>query len=157
MHLEYHNNPDSFSRDIILAHLSTLLKYAERFYHRQFENRQTVSTDLLERFNQYLELYYSGNEITENGVPKIDQIADNLLVSKRYLSDTLKRETGKSSSEHLQNFLIQKAKNMLLKPNTNISDVAYSLGFEYPPYFSRLFKKKEGISPGEFRAKYCSN
>ena len=52
---------------------------------------------------------------------------------------------------------IDKAKNILLQPNKSISEVAYELGFEYPQYFSRLFKKKEGISPTEYREKYKLN
>ncbi|GAB4382996.1 MAG: hypothetical protein Kow0075_15050 [Salibacteraceae bacterium] len=78
-------------------------------------------------------------------------------VSQRYLSDTLKKETGKSTLEHLQLYLIDEAKNMLLHPDKSISEVAYELGFEYPQYFSRLFKKKEGISPSEFIEKYKLN
>jgi AraC-like DNA-binding protein len=54
-------------------------------------------------------------------------------------------------------FLIDEAKNILLNPKKTISEVAYELGFEYPPYFSRLFKKKEGISPTEYREKYKMN
>ncbi|MEQ9009193.1 MAG: helix-turn-helix domain-containing protein, partial [Ekhidna sp.] len=84
-------------------------------------------------------------------------IADQLSVSQRYLSDTLKKETGKTSTEHLQLYLIDEAKNILLNPNKTISEVAYELGFEYPPYFSRLFKKKEGISPSAYREKYTLN
>lgn len=80
-----------------------------------------------------------------------------MSVSQRYLSDTLKKETGKTTSEHLQLYLIDEAKNILLKPNKSIAEVAYELGFEYPQYFSRLFKKKEGLSPSEYRGKYKMN
>ena len=70
---------------------------------------------------------------------------------------TLKKETGKTTTEHLQLYLIDEAKHILLQPNTSISEVAYQLGFEYPQYFSRLFKKKEGLSPSEYRDKYIMN
>lgn len=155
--LEYHNNQDAFSKDIIIAHLGTLLKYAYRFYERQFINRMEHSNDLLERFNQQLEKYFDSGQLQENGIPSIEQIADKLSVSQRYLSDTLKKETGKTSTEHLHFYLIDEARNILLNPNKTISEVAYELGFEYPPYFSRLFKKKEGISPTEYREKYKLN
>lgn len=155
--LEYQNNPDSFSKDIIIAHLSTLLKYAQRFYQRQFINRTELSNDLLERFNQQLEAYFDSGRLHENGIPSIEQIADELSVSQRYLSDTLKKETGKTTTEHLHLYLIDEAKNILLDPGKSVSEVAYELGFEYPPYFSRLFKKKEGVSPTEYREKYKMN
>lgn len=155
--IEYKNNQDEFSKDIIISQLSTLFKYANRFYERQFLNRKELSNDLLERFNRQLEDYFDSGQMQENGIPSIEEIADKLSVSQRYLSDTLKKETGKTSTEHLQLYLIDEAKNILLNPDKTIAEVAYDLGFEYPPYFSRLFKKKEGISPSEYREKYKMN
>ena len=155
--IEYHNNQDEFSKDIIILQLGALLKYADRFYERQFLNRKALSNDLLEQFNRQLAAYFCSGQLQEKGIPSIEQIADRLLVSQRYLSDTLKKETGKTSTEHLHLYLIDEAKNILLKPNKTISEVAYELGFEYPPYFSRLFKKKEGISPSAYRDKYRLN
>ena len=155
--IEYHNNQDVFSKDIIISQLSTLLKYANRFYERQFLNRKELSHDLLAQLTHQLESYFSSGQLRENGVPSIDHLAKKMSVSQRYLSDTLKRETGKSTREHLHSYLIDEAKNILLEPKTNIAEIAYELGFEYPQYFSRLFKKKEGISPSEYREKYKMN
>ena len=155
--IEYQNNHDEFSKEIIISQLDTLLKYANRFYERQFLNRKELSNDLLEQFNQQLSAYFESGKLQEEGIPTIENIAAQLSVSQRYLSDTLKKETGKTSTEHLQLYLIDAAKNILLNPNKTISEVAYDLGFEYPPYFSRLFKKKEGVSPTEYREKYKLN
>lgn len=155
--IEYHNNQDDFSKDIIISQLSTLLKYANRFYERQFLNRKELSHNLLEQFNQQLETYSESGKLQEKGIPNIEQIAEKMAVSQRYLSDTLKKETGKTTTEHLQLYLIDQSKNILLKPGKSIAEVAYELGFDYPQYFSRLFKKKEGISPTEYREKYSLN
>ena len=157
INIEYQNNQDVFSKEIIVSHLSTLLKYANRFYERQFLNRKEFSNDLLEKFNNQLNIYFESGQLQDRGIPNIEQIADKMSVSQRYLSDTLKKETGKTSIEHLQLFLIDEAKNILLNPSKSISEVAYELGFEYPQYFSRLFAKKEGISPSEFREKHKMN
>ncbi len=157
IHAEYLNNQDEFSKDIMISLLSTLLKYSNRFYERQFLNRKDLSNHLLEAFNQELMRCFDSGELKEYGIPNIEQIAEKLGVSKRYLSDTLKKETGKTSSEHLQRYLIDESKNILLNPTKTVSDVAYELGFEYPSYFSRLFKKKEGISPSEYRELYRMN
>ncbi|MFD2541337.1 helix-turn-helix domain-containing protein [Lacinutrix gracilariae] len=155
--IEYQNNQDEFSKEIIISQLSTLFKYANRFYERQFLNRKELSNNLLERFNLQLYEYFELGLLQEKGIPSIEQIANKMSVSQRYLSDTLKKETGKTTTEHLHLRLIDEAKNILLKPNKSISEVAYELGFEYPQYFSRLFKKKEGISPTEYRQKYKLN
>ena len=149
--LEYLNNQDVFSKDIIISQLSTLLKYANRFYERQFLNRKEWSSSLLEQFNHNLNHYFESGQLEKKGIPSIEQLANSLSISQRYLSDTLKKETGKTATEHLQFFLIDEAKDILLHPNKSVSEVAYELGFEYPQYFSRLFKKKVGLSPSEYR------
>ena len=151
---EYQNNQDKYSKDIIITQLDTLLKYANRFYERQFLNRKELSNNLLEKFNYYLDKCFESGKLQDKGIPKIEELAKELFVSQRYLSDTLKKETGKTTTDHLHLYLIQEAKNILLQPNKTVSQVAYELGFEYPAYFSRVFKKKEGVSPSEFREKY---
>ncbi|OIQ36468.1 MAG: AraC family transcriptional regulator [Bacteroidetes bacterium MedPE-SWsnd-G1] len=155
--IEYQNNQDVFSKEIIISQLNTLLKYANRFYERQFLHRKEISNSLLEQFNEHLYNYSASGQLQEKGIPNIEQIANKMLISQRYLSDTLKKETGKTTTEHIQLHLIEQAKNILLQPNISISQVAYKLGFEYPQYFSRLFKKKEGISPREYRELYKLN
>lgn len=152
--LEYHNNQDKFSKDIIVSQLSTLCKYANRFYERQFLNRKELSSSIRERFSRQLNTYFESGHLQEKGIPSIEQIAGKLAVSQRYLRDTLKKETGKTTSELVQLFLINEAKNILLDPDKSVSEVAYELGFQYPQYFSRLFKKTEGISPTAFRARH---
>ncbi len=111
----------------------------------------------MDQFNEQLEAYFSTGQLQENGIPSIEEIAVKLGVSQRYLSDTLKKETGKTSTDHLQLYLVDEAKNILLNPNKSVSEVAYELGFEYPPYFSRVFKKKVGMSPSVYREKYQMN
>lgn len=157
INIEYLNNQDEFSKDIIISQLGTLLKYANRFYERQFLNRKEISTCLLTQFNDHLNEIFNSGLLKETGLPSIEQIANKMKISQRYLSDTLKKETGKTTSEHIQLHIISNAKNKLLQPNLSISEIAYELGFEYPPYFSRLFKKTEGVSPSEYREKYKLN
>ena len=95
--------------------------------------------------------YFESGTFKEKGLPNIDMIAEMLSVSPRYLSDSLKAETGKTAIEHLHLYLVEEAKSMLLTPHVTVSEVAYQLGFEYPQYFSRMFKKKTGMSPKEYQ------
>lgn len=155
--IEYHNNQDKFSKDIIISQLSTLLKYANRYYERQFLDRKELSNTLLEQFNNSLNQYFESGQLEVKGVPSLEQLANTMSVSQRYLSDTLKKETGKTATEHIQFFLIDEAKDILLDPSKSVSEVAYELGFEYPQYFSRLFKKKVGMSPSVYRHSHSLN
>lgn len=147
---EYQNNQDEFSKDIILTHLEALLKYADRFYKRQFLNRKDINKALFTRFKEILNTYFESNKFEENGIPTMEWIAGQLDISHRYMRDTIKAETGKTAVDQINLYLVEEAKNLLLAPNASISETAYKLGFEYPQYFSRLFKKKVGISPKQY-------
>lgn len=148
---EYHNNPDEFSRGIMLGHIGSILKYAQRFYKRQFLNRIPISGTTITRFNQALADYTSEKQWNEKGLPSVAEIADKLRMSPRYLSDVLRQETGKTAIELIHIFLISEAKNLLQSQDQTVAEIAYRLGFENPPYFSRLFKKETGTSPNQFR------
>jgi AraC-like DNA-binding protein len=151
METEYHNNPDEFSKSIILSHLDSILKYAKRFYKRQFIDRKPLSGITITKFNDCLNEYFEKGEASEKGLPTVNYMAYRLNLSSKYLSDLLKQETGKTALELIHLFVISEAKNLLVAGDSNISEIAYRLGFENPPYFSRLFKKEVGMSPKEFK------
>ena len=148
---EYHQNIDEFSQEIIISQIEALLKYANRFYKRQFINRRLINRTYTDKFNRALDEYFTEHKPEVDGSPRIDDIAETLKLSPRYLSDLLKQETGKTAIEHINLYLVERAKEIILESNDSISEVAYSLGFEYPQYFSRLFKKTVGESPKAYR------
>ena len=84
-------------------------------------------------------------------MPTVKYLAEQVHLSPSYLSDLLKKETGKNAQEHIHFYLIEEAKNLLLNSEKNVNEIAYNLGFEYPQYFNTLFKKKTGRTPKEFR------
>jgi AraC-like DNA-binding protein len=150
METEYHNNPDEFSKSIILSHLDSLLKYAQRFYKRQFIDRKPLIGKTVTKFNEYLNDYFEKGNATGKRLPTVNHIASELNLSSKYLSDLLKQETGKTALELIHLYLISEARNLLVAGEHSISEIAYKLGFENPSYFSRLFKKEVGVSPKEF-------
>lgn len=154
---EYYNNQDEYSRAIILGHIESILRYSQRFYKRQFINRTEISGNLVSKFNTILSAYSDTGLLAEKGLPSVKFMADRLHVSPRYLSDLLKQETGKTAIEHIHIFLISEAKNLLKgTDNTTVGEIAYTLGFENLPYFSRLFKKEVGISPNQYKKQYLN-
>jgi len=81
----------------------------------------------------------------------VSYLAENVHLSLGYLSDLLRNETGKSAKEHINLFIIDKAKTVLLNSNATVSEIAYELGYQYPQHFSKVFKRKTGMSPGSYR------
>jgi AraC family transcriptional activator of pobA len=151
METEYHNNQDEFSRSIILSHLDSILKYTQRFYKRQFIDRKPLSGMTITKFNECLSAYFEKGEVGVKGLPTVNYMASQLHLSPKYLSDLLKQETGKTALELIHLYVISEAKNMLVGGGRSVSEIAYQLGFENPPYFSRLFKKEVGMSPKEYK------
>lgn len=153
---EYRNNQDEFTRDIILGHIESILKYAQRFYKRQFLNRNILTGTTATRFHTALAAYFEKGLLQEKGLPTVAMFAAELHVSPRYLSDLLKQETGKTAMDLIQLFLVSEAKNLLNGGDHTVAEIAYLLGFENPPYFSRLFKKETGISPKQFKKQFLN-
>lgn len=148
---EYSQNLDKHSQNIIISNIELLLDYCTRFYDRQFYTRTNLNLDYVSKFEKLLNKYYENALIDEKGLPNVKYLANELNFSSNYLSDLLKKETGKTAQEHIHLFVIEKAKNRLLNSNNSISEIGYSLGFEYPQHFSNLFKSKTGMSPTEYR------
>lgn len=143
-------NMDSFSNELIVSNIELLLNYSKRFYGRQFFTRENLHKDIIETFEEFLYMRINGN-LQEKGIPTVRECAEKMCYSTNYLSDLLKKETGKNTKEYIFFYLIERAKNMLLNTEKSINEIAYELGFEYPEHFSKLFKNKTGQSPVKFR------
>jgi AraC-like DNA-binding protein len=148
---EFHNQKDKFSIPIILSHISTLLNLTERFYDRQFDNRKKIYNKLSKDFYKLLRNYYLTASDKEIQQPTVHYFAKKLNVTPNYLSDIIKYHTGKSALAGIHDYIIEEAKKLLTSTSLSISEISYNLGFEYPNYFSKLFKQKTNLSPSEYR------
>lgn len=147
---ELKENIDDYSQTIIVSTIELLLNYCNRFYGRQFITRKATNRDILAKVEALLKQHFSIKTLP-NGLPTVKHLADAVHLSPGYLGDLLKKETGLNAQEHIHQYVIEEAKNILLNSNQSVSEIAFHLGFEYPQYFSRLFKQKTGKTPLEFR------
>jgi AraC-like DNA-binding protein len=142
---------DKHSKQLIVANIELFLNYCTRFYDRQFITRDNVNKGILERFEELLNGYFGSDEPHNIGLPSVSYCADKLHLSANYFGDLIKKETGKSAQEYIQSKVIDLAKQRIFDIDKSIAQVAYELGFKYPPHFTRLFKQKVGMSPSEYR------
>lgn len=149
--IELNQNIDKYSQELIIQNIESILKYSSRYYDRQFYTRTNLNKDIVSKFESYLSKHFSSPNLSATGSPSIKQCGEALNMSGSYLSDLLRLETGSSAKDHIQSHLIEKAKTILLNSTSSISEIAFSLGFEYPQHFSKLFKGKVGLSPTEYR------
>ncbi len=151
---EYQFSIDKHSQDIIITQLELLLHYADRFYQRQFITRKKVHTDLLTKLETILTAHFEHDNALNAGVPSVEFVASQLNVSPHYLSDMLRNSTGLNAQQHIQQKLIDKAKEILSTTNHSVAEIAYQLGFKYPQSFHKLFKSKTNLSPLQFRQSF---
>jgi signal transduction histidine kinase/AraC-like DNA-binding protein/CheY-like chemotaxis protein len=95
------------------------------------------------------------NELIAANIDKslytVEDLAKDLTISRVQLYRKVKAILGISVSDHINNIRLEKSKELLLNSNQNISEIAYSVGFSSPNYFSTSFKNKYGVSPKEFK------
>ncbi|GAB4019203.1 AraC family transcriptional regulator [Spirosoma migulaei] len=151
---EYSSTIDRFSKPIIVSQVESLLNYADRFYHRQFITRDKANHQVLERLETLLDEYFNHQDVVDRGLPTVRYVAEALNLSPKYLSNLLRVLTGQNTQQHIHEKLIAKAKERLSTTSLSISEIAYELGFEHLPSFSKLFKTRTNLSPLAFRASF---
>lgn len=153
-HLQYEISHaiDSHTKTLIVSYLELFLNYCKRFYERQFNTRSHVNRDILTRFESLLKAYFESHDPIDRGLPTVTYCADQLYISANYMSDLLRKETGKSAQEHIHLKVIELAKQKIYDTQKPISEIAYELGFKHSQHFIRMFKKNVGVSPGEYRS-----
>lgn len=149
--MELEHGVDKHSKTLLVNHIELLLNYCMRFYERQFITRGKTNRDVLTRFENLLDEYFESTLAEQDGLPTVKYFADKLCLSSNYFGDMFKKETGKSPQEYIQEKVIELAKERISDTADTVSQIAYSLGFQYPQHFCRLFKKRVGYTPSEYR------
>jgi signal transduction histidine kinase/AraC-like DNA-binding protein/CheY-like chemotaxis protein len=101
--------------------------------------------DFLRKLNKLIDANIESSTYT------VEDLAKDLHISRVQLYRKVKAIFGISVSDHISNIRLEKSKELLLNTNQNISEIAYSVGFSSPNYFSTSFKNKYGITPKEYR------
>lgn len=146
---------DNHSASLLSANIQVLLEYMHRFYDRQFITRHKVNSDIVAQFHRELKMYYSFDSV--HSLPSVGYFADRAKLSAGYFSDLVRKETGLTPKEMITRHVVAHAKQLLVKRSDDISQIAYSLGFDYPAHFTRIFKRVTGQSPTQFRSEMAND
>lgn len=142
---------DKHSKKLIAANIELFLDYCQRFYDRQFITRDNVHRGILEKFEHLLNTYFESSNPQTDGIPSVAYFAKILHLSSNYFGDLIKKETGQTAKDYIQNKTIEFAKKILFETDKSINEIAFELGFKYPQHFTRLFKQQVGQTPKEYR------
>lgn len=149
--IELEHAIDKHSKALIAMNIELLLNYCMRFYERQFITRSDANKDALTKFEQLLNEYFLSKLPMQEGLPSVKYFADKICLSSNYFGDMVKKETGKTPQEHIQDKVIEMVKEHITETDETVSQIAYTLGFQYPQHLCRLFKKRVGCTPNEYR------
>lgn len=142
---------DKLSKRLIARNIQLLLDYCMRFYNRQFTTREDANKDVLTRFESLLDDYFQSGKVQTEGLPSVKYFAERVYLSPNYFGDLIKKSTGKTAQEYIQNKIIDTAKEMLLGTGKTVNQISEELGFQYSQHFNRVFKKNVGYTPNEYR------
>lgn len=146
------NHPvDRHSQNIIVDRIKLILDYCMRFYDRQFVTRHKANSDILIKFEADLKEYLNSKQTELTGLPTVAYFADRACLSPGYFGDLIKKETGMTAQHHIQQKVIERAKQHIRAGQLTINQIATLLGFQYPQHFIRLFKRETGLTPREYR------
>lgn len=120
--MELEHAIDKHSKHLISKNIELLLDYCMRFYDRQFSTRSEANKDVLIQFGHLLDEYLQSDLMREQGVPTVRYFADKICLSPNYFGDLIKKETGKTAQEYIQNKVINLAKEWILGTNKGSAD-----------------------------------
>ncbi|MBM7570166.1 response regulator transcription factor [Aquibacillus albus] len=104
----------------------------------------------IQKIEDYLRQNYD-HEVT------LQEIADRFFLSREYISRKFKEEFGETITDYVTKIRIEKARELLVNPHLKIYEVAYNVGYQNEKYFSKVFKKRVGKSPNEYRSTSLSS
>lgn len=141
-HLE-DNSP--YRDKVIRSILQSLVYYIAGVVNLdQANNRRDRKEELFSRFIQLIIKNYKEHK-------KLDFYADKLFISPKYLSDAIKKISGKSAHDWIDHYILLEAKILLRSSRKTVQQIADELNFPNNSFFSKYFKKHCGITPKEYR------
>lgn len=143
----------AFKDELIRNHINLIIHEAVKMQPSESYSKQKSAPERITAV--FLELLERQFPIESTQRPlqlkTAQDFANSLSLHVNYLNSAVKNVTGKPTTTHISDRIISEAKALLQHTDWSISEIAYSLGFEYPTYFNNFFKKKTGEIPKSLR------
>lgn len=108
----------------------------------KIDTQKKAGNALLVQFEKIVNQYFDSQAAIDRGLPSMDDIASQLNISPRYMSDMLRTLTGQSAQQRIQEVIIEKAKEKLSTTTLSVAEITYELGLERPQSFNNYLKIK---------------
>ncbi|KGE12598.1 helix-turn-helix domain-containing protein [Sphingobacterium deserti] len=140
-----------FSHRIIYSYLEILLTVTLRAYTTFFRERRDATREVDTKFSMLCEDVSMNRSVTNPELPSMDNFAGKLGFTKYYLNDLSKALYGRTAQDRIEEQIIVQAKKLLADTDGSVAEIAYQIGFTEPQMLNRLFKKRTGKTPLEYR------
>lgn len=144
------SSPIVSSNEEMLRHLVAAFLTNIMMLHHHYHNERTDEVNvskrrymILDRFMELLSMYHSKER-------EVKFYANKMCITPKYLSNVIRKASGKSVTEWICEFVILEAKSLLIYSGKNIQEVSYLLNFPTQSAFGKYFKAQVGMSPSEF-------
>lgn len=142
-----------YKYDLIRNYVLELIHYGQKMQPAStIHSNQNASARIISLFIELLERQFPIESTTQKlKLRTAKDYADRLAIHVNHLNKVLKENTGKTTTDVIGKRIVQEAKILLKQTDWNISEIAYSLGFEEVAHFSNFFKRQTSITPLKFR------
>lgn len=143
-----------YKYDLLRNYVLELIHYGQKLQPATaLHSNQNASSRIISLFIELLERQFPIESTSQRLMLKsAKEYAERLAIHVNHLNKVLKENTGKTTTEIISSRMLQEAKILLKQTDWNISEIAYSLGFEEVAHFSNFFKKQTSITPLAFRS-----
>ena len=148
---ELQTQPDYLSGHMLRLGIGHLLSYCKRFFERKYQDRDARSECAMQRLDELIENYLSSGMAAQKGQPTVAWCAQQFNLSPGYFGEMVKRELSVTAQEYIQNKTLAMAQSLLRNTTMTINEISEELGFAYPCHLTRMFKRKTGYTPGQYR------
>ncbi|KQB37117.1 helix-turn-helix domain-containing protein [Flavobacterium aquidurense] len=140
---------DILTREILLLRLHLLLKLLQKDYLAQFPEHDSATKPekIIKNFTAFIDEYF-------NSESSVNFYADKLNITPNYLNILSQKYLKIPAGDVIKERTILEAKRLLTSTDLSIKEIAYQLGFNDNGYFTKVFKKYTGKTPGDFKESY---
>ena len=139
------------SRAVVFALIEVILSYTNRLYLKKPGGIANNRRDLVTDFEEILDQRIRPDMIMDDRVLTVEKAASILGYSSSYLRKVLKKETGQTPQQHIQNKVLDLSKELLITGELSVSQIADMLGFGYTSSFTYFFKARTGMTPSDYK------
>ncbi|MEE1964152.1 helix-turn-helix transcriptional regulator [Allomuricauda taeanensis] len=146
-----------FKYDVVRSHLHLIIHEAMKYnpansFERSYNSSERIASLFLELLERQFPVDFPNAPLE---MKSAKDYAAHLSVHVNHLNRMVKKQTQKTTTEHIADRVLREALALLQHSDQSVSEIAYSLGFDNPAYFTNFFKSKIGVSPNQARETYA--